>query len=94
MIQRGTKHEWAKGIAGLLIVFIAFGIFLLFFNWQDNILQSDNFYPFMTLTIVGAGFLFGLLYLINKPEPKKAKVKAKAVHKIVKATKKSRKSHK
>ncbi len=74
MIERGTKHEWTRGVAALLIVFIAFAIFLLFYNMQDNIIGTDNFYPFMTLTIVGAGFLFALLYLINKPEHKKSKV--------------------
>ena len=90
MIEKGTKHEWARGVAALLIVFIAFGIFLLFYNMQDNIIGSSNFYPFMTLTIVGAGFLFGLLYLINKPEKHK-KVKAHVVHKATKKSKKSKK---
>jgi hypothetical protein len=91
MIQKGSKHDWARGVAALLIVFIAFGIFLLFYNMQDNILGTSNFYPFMTLTIVGAGFLFGLLYLINKPEKHK---KAPAVHKSSKSAKKSKKSKK
>jgi hypothetical protein len=90
MIKKGTKHEWARGSVALLIVLIAFGIFLLFYNWQDSIMEANNFYPFVTLTVVGAGFLFGLLYLVNKPEPHKAKVS----HKASKSSKKSKKVRK
>ena len=67
MIEKGTKHEWAKGTVALLIILIAFGIFLLFYSRQDSIIETGNFYRFVFLTIVGMGFLFGLLYLVNKP---------------------------
>jgi len=57
-----------KAIISLLIVLLAFGIFLLFFNYQENLLSPDNFYPFMVLTFVGMGLLLGLLFLVNRKQ--------------------------
>lgn len=88
MIQKGNKHEWARGMVALLIILIAFGIFLLFYNQQDTILQ-DSFYPFMTATVIGVGFLFGLLYLVNKPH-KVHKVHHKATKSVKKSPKKKK----
>jgi hypothetical protein len=55
-----------KAIISLLIVLLAFGIFLLFYNYQQSLLSAENFYPFILLTFVGMGLLLALLFLVNK----------------------------
>lgn len=51
---------------------LAFGIFLLFYNYQQSLMTPQNFYPFMLLTFVGMGLLLALLFLVNKQHPTKA----------------------
>lgn len=58
-------HQNAKALIGLLIVLLAFGIFLLFYTYSEEILQENRFYLFMTLTTVGMGLMVGLMYLAN-----------------------------
>lgn len=73
-----------KAIISLLIVLMAFAVFLLFYNYQQNLMTTQNFYPFMVLTFVGMGLLIALLFLVNnssrslktsKPPKKSAKKK-------------------
>lgn len=63
------NEKSAKAIISLLIVLMAFAVFLLFYNYQQNLMSPDNFYPFMILTFVGMGLLLSLLFLVNKKTP-------------------------
>ena len=75
-----------KAIISLLIVLMAFSVLLLFYNYQENLMTQDNFYPFMILTFVGMGLLLGLLFLVNKQHhPVKA---VKAAHSVSKSSRK------
>jgi uncharacterized membrane protein len=67
MNHKGMHHEKnARAVAALFVILIAFGIYLLFYTYQDQIIVSGSFKLFMSLVIVGMGFLVGLLFLINK----------------------------
>ena len=55
----------AKAVVSLFIVLVAFSIFLLFYTNKESIFSSGNFKSMMVLTIIGMGFLVGLLYLVN-----------------------------
>lgn len=61
----------SRSIISLLIVLLAASIFFLFNTYQQNIMQNNMFYPFMTLTVVGMGLLVSLLFLINPAKAKK-----------------------
>jgi len=57
-----------KAVLALFILLLAFGVFYLFYTYQDNILYSSFFQLFMVLTVVCFGLLVGLLFLVNKPQ--------------------------
>jgi hypothetical protein len=40
-------------------------------TYQDTILATSMFYPFMLLTFLGMGLLIALLFLINPTKAKK-----------------------
>ena len=68
------NHETnARALLALLVVLLALGILLLFNSYGDNIIISGSFKQFMTLSVVGAGLLLGLLFLTNKEPSKKRK---------------------
>ena len=59
-------HTNARALLGLLIVLLAFGILILFVTYQDNILATNAFQPFIVLTAIGLGLLAGLFFLANQ----------------------------
>ena len=77
-IQKSDPHSTAQAGVAMFIVLLAFGIFLLFYNYQDYLMESGQFTLFMTLAAIGMGLLIGLLYLVYNPRPQKAKVARKA----------------
>ncbi len=64
-MKHGSHHDYAKTIISLFIVLVAFGILALFNTYSGDIIESDSFPLFMTLTVVGSGLLVGLMYLVN-----------------------------
>lgn len=67
--SRSNHHETnAKAVASLMILFVGVALFVVFYNYQENLLDPSNFKLFMLLAIALGGLLVGLLYLLN---PKK-----------------------
>lgn len=62
----GSEKD-VKAIVAFFIVALAFGILLLFNTYKDNIIATNSFQLFMTLTVIGMGLLVGLLFLIGNP---------------------------
>jgi len=63
-----SHHEKnIKALTALFILLLAFGIFFLFYRYQENILYSSSFQVFMLLTAICFGLLATLLFLVNKP---------------------------
>jgi NADH:ubiquinone oxidoreductase subunit K len=87
MITHGDTHSHVKTIIAFLIFLLAAAIFFIFYANQDAILQG-NWQLFMTLAVVGAALLVGLLFLVSNSDTrgktknvrvsKPAKVKAKS----------------
>jgi hypothetical protein len=65
-ITKNTNKGNVKAIVAFMIVALAFGILVLFSNYQENIVLSGMFQSFMVLVVIGMGMLLGLLYLVNK----------------------------
>lgn len=55
-----------KAVVAFMIVTLAFGIFVLFNNYQENIILTGMFQAFMVLVVFGMALLLGLLFLVNK----------------------------
>jgi hypothetical protein len=79
-------HHTARNVIALLIVVLAFAMFLVFYIYGEKILMDGSANQLFTLAVVGAGLLVGLLYLVSHSHPhkatlpkatKKAKVKKK-----------------
>ena len=75
-VHAGTHHDHIKKVISLLIVIVAFGIFLIFNAYSEDIIASNNFSLFMTLAVVGSGLLVALLYLVNNSKHVAHKVHA------------------
>ena len=71
-MKKGSSYDNARSIVALLIVLLAFAIFLLFYYNSDAIFEANNFYLFMTLTTLGMGLMIGLMYLANNSHHPKA----------------------
>jgi tetrahydromethanopterin S-methyltransferase subunit E len=65
-------HSAAKHFISFIIVALIAVVFLIFWTNQDSIFASGSQQQFVVLSIVAAGFLVGLLYLVNKPHEAKA----------------------
>ena len=61
------SHRDARSVVALFILLLAFGIFLIFSSYKDQIINGGNFQLFMVLSVACMGFLIGLLFLANKP---------------------------
>jgi len=59
-----------KAVLALFILLLAFGVFLIFNTYQQNILSSSSLQMFVVLAVVLFALLVGLLFLIN---PQKSK---------------------
>jgi hypothetical protein len=69
-MSKSSHYDTAKAVVAFLAVALMAGVFLVFAKNKDSIIESGQFYYFMTLAVVGAGFLIGLLYLAGKPVQK------------------------
>ena len=94
-MKKGTHHENAKGIIGLLSVAIGFVLFYKLFTNQEFFADDpEALKDYIILAFVGMGFLVGLFYLVSQSAhhaahaPKPHKLKAT---KAGKATKKKKK---
>ncbi len=59
-----------KAVLALFILLLAFGVFLIFNTYQQNILSSSSLQTFVALVVALFALLVGLLFLIN---PQKSK---------------------
>ena len=67
-MRKGTHHQNAQGVIGLLIVAIAFVLFYKFVVNQDAFMNdSDSLRNYLLLAVVSMGLLLGLFYLASKP---------------------------
>lgn len=80
-MKNSSHFESAKAITALFIVLVGFGVFMLFYNNSDTLLQGDGFYPFITLTVIGFSLLIGLLYLVNNSKRPRVNVQRSSVRK-------------
>lgn len=63
--KRSIHVNTVKPILSLLIVLVAFSLFLLFTTYKDSILASGSFNSYIFLTTVAMGLLVALLFLVN-----------------------------
>lgn len=55
----------AKAVIALMVLALAFFVYLLFNTYRDNLVNSSNLQGFVFLVVLLFGLLGGLLYLIN-----------------------------
>jgi len=60
-----------KAILSLFVLLIAFGVYLLFNNSKDVLLDSSSLQFFLVLAVVLGGLLLSLLFLINPQKHRK-----------------------
>ena len=58
-------------VIAMLILAVAFGVFILFSNYQESVSDSGMLLPFVSLVFLGMGLLLTLLYLVNRESSKK-----------------------
>ncbi|MEK7570810.1 MAG: hypothetical protein AAB553_00915 [Patescibacteria group bacterium] len=89
-MRKASHYETMRALTAFFVVVIAFAIFLLFYLNSESILSSQDFYPFMTLAVVGMGLLLWLFYIVsNQPHlHKKSLTKTKIAKKSPKKKKK------
>jgi hypothetical protein len=77
MAKRKTKsglnldENSAKAVLSLLVLLIAFGVFMLFSTYQESLLSSPSLKFFTILVAVLFALLIGLLFLINPQKNKR-----------------------
>jgi hypothetical protein len=54
-----------KAVLSLLVLLVAFGVFLLFNNIKDSLIGSPSLQFFLVLVVVLSGLLVGLMFLVN-----------------------------
>lgn len=60
------NHEGnAKAVIALMVLALAFFVYLLFNTYQDNLVGTSNLQMFVLLVVLLFGLLGALLYLIN-----------------------------
>ncbi len=62
------NHSAVKSFLSFMILAVAAMMFFIFYNNQDTIFANNDWQLFMTLAVVGAGLLIGLLYLVNNSQ--------------------------
>ena len=77
-MNKTNHYDTAKAVVALLAVALMAGVFFIFNSNKESILEGNQFSMFMTLAIVGSGFLIGLLFLSSKPEHKHKKITHKS----------------
>lgn len=63
--KKNNNEEHIKALAAFLILCVGVGVFLIFYRYKDNLMDSSNLQPFILLSVLLGGFLIGLLYLLN-----------------------------
>lgn len=83
----------AKAIVGILVLGVAFVLFIKFMSNQDYFFDDiEALRNYVVFTIAVSGFLVGLLYLTSQTKHKPAKsTKAASKTKTVKSSKSSKK---
>lgn len=71
--KHGLHHHEAslRALVALIILFLAFGILLLFNTYSTRIISAGAFQIFIVLTCIGMGLLLALLFLVNPVSKKK-----------------------
>lgn len=80
-MKKSAHFDTAKVVTAFFIMLVAFGVFLLFYQNSEGILQSDSFYPFIILSTIGFSLLAGLLYLVNNSQHPRVQKTAAKKHK-------------
>ena len=66
IVHGHSKHVHSvKTIIPLLVLLLAFGMFGLFYTYQQSIIDSNSFNLFMILAVIGMALLVSLLFLVN-----------------------------
>jgi len=65
-MRKKEKYHNATLAVAFFIVLLAFGILLLFSSYKDEIIGSNSFTSFISLSFIGMGLLLWLLFLINR----------------------------
>jgi len=61
-----TRHvHTARTVIPLLVLLLAFGMFGLFYTYQQSIIDSNSFNLFIVLSVIGMALLVSLLFLVN-----------------------------
>lgn len=77
-----------KTIIPLLVVLLAFALFMIFYNNQAALTAPNVFPMFMTLAVIAGGLLIALVYLVNSS---KENITHSVSRKKTKSSKKKRK---
>lgn len=64
-MNKSSHFDTAKAVTSFLIVLTGFGVFLLFNGNSEDIIEGDNLFSFITLTVIVFSLLIGLLYLVS-----------------------------
>ncbi|HEX8932552.1 MAG TPA: hypothetical protein VF810_05320 [Patescibacteria group bacterium] len=80
-MQKGSSHQTAQGVIGLLIVGIGFVLFYkLFANQSAFDADPSAMFNYVIMSIVAMALLTGLFFLVSKkPHTKTAKVAKSSV---------------
>ena len=62
------NHSAIKAFLSFMILAVAAMMFFIFYYNQESLFTDNNWQVFITLAVVGAGLLIGLLYLINNSQ--------------------------
>ncbi len=71
MAKKSIKESDAKSIIALLIVLIAFAVFIFFYTNKEAVFASGSLQSLITLIVIAMGSLIVLLYLVNAPRSSK-----------------------
>lgn len=55
----------AKSVIPLMILLVAFAVFILFYTYQQSIINTNSFNMFLVLAVIGMGLLITLMFLVN-----------------------------
>lgn len=88
-MQKGSAHQTAQGVIGLLIVGIGFVLFYKLFTNQNAFADDPNaMFNYVILSIVAMGLLTGLFFLVAKKPHVKTVKTTKSFSKSAKKKKK------
>ena len=74
-LKKSDHESTLKAVTAFLILLLAFGVFILFKTYEENLALTDSIRSFVFVAAVGMAFLLGLLYLVNNQKISKSKKK-------------------